>query len=114
VAEVEKATETTRLRKALEEAEHKETLLQGEAACLRQGKEAAEAELLKTMEDIMVLITQSFDLAVRQVGVLYGGPPPSGQFDQVMEVFNGRLVPAGEVRSLQNTDQPAPSEDVEN
>jgi len=45
--------------------------------------------------------------------VLYGGPPPSGQFDQKMEVFNGRLVPAGEVHNLQNADQPAPIEEVE-
>ena len=51
-------------------------------------------EVLKTMEDTMVLINQSFDLAVRQAAVLYGGPPPSGQFDQDMEVVEGRLVPA--------------------
>jgi len=65
------------------------------------------------MEDTMVFITQSLDLAVRQAGVLYGGPPPSSQFDQEMEVFNGRLVPAGEVQNLQNADQPVLSEDVE-
>jgi len=41
------------------------------------------------MENTMVFITQSFELAVRQAKVLYGGPPPSGQFDQGMEVFNG-------------------------
>ena len=50
-------------------------------------------EVLKTMEDTMVLINQSFDLAVHQAAVLYGGPPPSGQFDQDMEVVDGRLVP---------------------
>ena len=26
--------------------------------------------------------------------MLYGGPPPSGQFDQDMEVVDGRMVPA--------------------
>jgi len=36
----------------------------------------------------MVLINQSFD----QAEVLYGNPPPSGRFDQEMEVVNGRLV----------------------
>ena len=64
-----------------------------EVATEREGKKAAEAEVLKTMEDTMVLINQSFDLAVLQAAVLYGGPPPSGQFDQDMEVINGRLVP---------------------
>jgi len=62
---VERATENAQLRKALQEAERKEASLEGEVASLRQGKEAAEAEVLKTMEDTMVLITQSFDLVVR-------------------------------------------------
>jgi len=53
---------------------------------------------VKTMEDTMVLITQSFDLAVRQAGVLYGGPPPLGQFDREMEVLNDCLVPTDEVQ----------------
>lgn len=80
---------------------------------MHQGKEAAEAEVLKTMEDTMVLITQSFDLAVRQAGVLYGGLQPSGQFDQEMEVFDDRLVPMSEVQNLQSAVQPASSEDAE-
>ena len=70
------------------------TLMGEEAAAEREAKRAAEAEVLKTMEDTMVLIGQSFDLAVRQAEVLYGGPPPSGQFDQDMEVVDGSLVPA--------------------
>ena len=99
-SQAEKAVEITRLRKALKEVERKGAFLEGEFASLRQGKEATEAEVLKTMEDTMVLITQSFDLAVRQAGVLYGGLSPSGQFDQEMEVFNGQLVPANEVLNL--------------
>jgi len=87
--------------------------MEGKIASMRQGKEAAKAEVLNTMEDTMVLITQRFDLAIRQAEVLYDGPPPSGQFDQEMEVFNGRLVPADEVQNLQSADQPTPSEDVE-
>jgi len=91
--DAEKAAEVARLRKALEAADHLVTLMGEEVAAEREGKRAAEAEVLKTMEDTMVLINQSFDLAVRQAPVFYGGPPPSGQFDQDMEVIDGRLVP---------------------
>jgi len=94
-ADADKAAEVILLRKALEKADRRASLAEKEAVAERQGKEAAEAEVLKTMEDTMVLINQSFDLAVRQAGVLYDGPPPSGQFDQEMEVVDSRLVPAG-------------------
>jgi len=57
-------------------------------------------------------VRASFDLVVRQVGVLYGGPPPSGQFDQEMEVFDGHFVLADEVQTLQSVAQPAPSDDA--
>jgi len=87
--------------------------LEEEATAQRQGKEAAEAEVLKTMEDIMVLINQSFNLVVRQAEVLYGWPPPSGQFDQDIEVFDGHLVPVGDIQNLQSVDQPISIEDVE-
>jgi len=40
-----------------------------------------EVKLEKTMDDTMVLISQSFILVVRQVGVLNGGLPPSNHFD---------------------------------
>jgi len=99
-ADAKKAAEIARLERALEEAECKGALLEGEAASLRQGKQTAEAEVLKTMEETMVLIIQSFNLAVRQTDVLYGGPLPCGQFDQEMEVFNGRLVPAERSRTF--------------
>jgi len=92
------------LRKALEKADRRASLAEKEAVAERQGKEAAEAEVLKTMEDTMVLINQSFDLAVCQAEVLYGGPPPSGQFDQEMEVVDGRLVPAGGSQPAEETD----------
>ena len=72
-ADADKAAEVVRLRKALEAADHRVTLMGEEVAAEREGKKAAEAEVLKTMEDTMVLINQSFDLAVRQVAVLYGG-----------------------------------------
>jgi len=104
LAELEKAEEVVLLRKALEKADHRASLAEKEAAAERQGKEAAEAEVLKTMEDTMVLINQSFDLAVRQAEVLYGGPPPFGQFDQEMEVVDGRLVPAGSGQPAEETD----------
>jgi len=84
----------------MEEAGHREVSLEEEVVSLKKGKEAVEAmelELEKTMDDTMALISQSFDLVVRPTEVLYGGPPPSGQFDQEMEVFDGRLVPADEV-----------------
>jgi len=93
-ADADKAAEVILLRKALEAADRRATLMEEEAAAEREAKRAAEAEVLKTMEDTMVLIGQSFDLAVRQAEVLYGGPPPSGRFDQDMEVADGRLVPA--------------------
>jgi len=92
--DAEKGAEIARLRKALEAADHRVTLMGEEVAAEREGKKAAEAEVLKTMEDTMVLINQSFDLVVRQAAVLYDGPPPSGQFNQDMEVVDGRLVPA--------------------
>jgi len=93
-ADADKAAEVILLRKALEAADRRATLMEEEAAAEREAKRAAEAEVLKTMEDTMVLIGQSFDLAVRQAEVLCGSPPPSGQFDQDMEVVDGRLVPA--------------------
>ena len=93
-SDADKAAEVVLLRKELEAADRRATLMEEEAAAEREGKKAAEAEVLKTMEDTMVLIGQSFDLAVRQAEVLYGSPPPSGQFDQDMEVVDGRLVPA--------------------
>jgi len=77
-ADADKAAEVILLRKALEAADRRATLIEEEAAAEREAKRAAEAEVLKTMEDTMVLIGQSFDLAVRQAEVLYGGPPPSG------------------------------------
>jgi len=55
--DAEKAVEIARLRQTLEEAERRGVLLEGEAASQRQGKEAAEVEVLKTMENTMVLIT---------------------------------------------------------
>ena len=61
----------------------------------------------------MVLINQSFDLAVRQAEVLYGGPPPSGQFDQDVEIVDGLLVLAGDVQNAQSADEPVPIEDIE-
>ena len=94
-ADADKAANVVLLRKALEKSDRRASLAEKEAVAERQGKEAAEAEVLNTMKDTMVLINQSFDLVVRQAGVLYGGPPPSGQFDQEMEVVDGRLVPAG-------------------
>jgi len=104
-ADADKAAEVILLRKALEAADRRATLREEEAAAEREAKRAAEAEVLKTMEDTMVLIGQSFDLAVRQAEVLYGGPPPSSQFDQDMEVVDGRLVPAAA--------GPPPAEEVE-
>jgi len=103
-ADAKKAEEVVLLRKALEKADRRASLAEKEVVAERQGKEAAEAEVLKTMEDTMVLINQSFDLAVRQAEVLYGGPPPSGQFDQEMEVVDGRLVPAGGGQPAEETD----------
>jgi len=93
-SDADKAAEVVLLRKALEAADSRATLMEEEAVAEREAKKAAEAEVLKTMEDIMVLIGQSFDLGVRQAEVLYGGPPPSGRFDQDMEVVDGHLVPA--------------------
>ena len=93
MADADKAAEVVLLRKALEAADRRATLMEEEATAEREAKRAAEAEVLKTMEDTMVLIGQSFDLAVRQAEVLYGGPPPSGRFDQDMEVVDGCLVP---------------------
>jgi len=87
--------------------------LEDDIVSLKQGKEAVEVELDKTMDDTMTLTSQSFNLVVRQVGVLYGGPPPSGEYDQDMEVFDDRLVPADEVQRLQSVVEPTPSEDAE-
>jgi len=103
-ADADKAVEIALLRKALEAAERRGRFWR---------KEAVEAEVLKTMLNTMVLINQSFDLAVRQAEVLYGRPPPSGQFDQEMEVVDGRLVPAGDDQDLQEADPPTPILNVE-
>jgi len=93
-ADADKAAEVVLLRKALQAADRQATLMEEEVAAERELKRTDKAEVLKTMEDTMVLIGQSFDLAVRQAEVLYNDPPPSGQFDQDMEVVDGRLVPA--------------------
>ncbi|KAL9278007.1 hypothetical protein ACSQ67_024778 [Phaseolus vulgaris] len=68
--------------------------MEEEVAAEREGKKAAEAEVLKTMEDNMVLINRALTLPSAKPRCLYGGPPPSGEFDQDMEVVDGRLVPA--------------------
>ncbi|KAL9284980.1 hypothetical protein ACSQ67_024650 [Phaseolus vulgaris] len=73
------STEVILLRKALEAADRRATPMEEEAAAEREAKRAAEAEVLKTMEDTMA-------------EVLYGGPPPSGQFDQDMEVVDAILL----------------------
>ncbi|KAL9331034.1 hypothetical protein ACSQ67_000644 [Phaseolus vulgaris] len=41
------------------------------------------------------------------------GPPPSGQFDQDMEVIDGLLVLADDVRNARSADEPVPIEDIE-
>jgi len=112
-ADADKAAEIVLLQKALETAEHRGALLEVEVVAKHREKEAAEAEVLKTIEDTMVLINQSFDLAVRQAEVLYRGPPLFGQFDQDMEVVNGRLVPAGDVQNAQSANEPVPIKDIE-
>ena len=76
-ADADKMAEIVLLRKALGTVKLRGALLEEKAVAERRGKEAVEAEVLKTMEDTMVLINQSFDLAVRQAEVLYGWPPPS-------------------------------------
>jgi len=101
-SDADKAAEVVLLCKALEAADRWATLMEEEAVAEREGKKAAEAEVLKTMEDTMVLIGQSFDLAVCQAEVLYDGPPPFGQFDQDMEVVDGRLVPAAASNAILN------------
>jgi len=63
-ARADVVAENARVKKAMEEVDRREASLQVEVSSLKQGKEAAEAEVLKTMEDTMVLIIQSFDLAV--------------------------------------------------
>jgi len=111
--DADKAAEITLLWKALDAADRRAKLLEKEVAAEREGKEAADPEVLKTMEDTMVLINQSFDLAVRQAEVLYGDPPPSGQFDQEMEVVDGRLVPAGGSQPVEEADPSTANLNVE-
>jgi len=55
-ADADKVVEVVLLRKALEAADHRAALLEKEVVAERKGKEAADAEVLKTMEDTMVLI----------------------------------------------------------
>ncbi|KAL9319126.1 hypothetical protein ACSQ67_015643 [Phaseolus vulgaris] len=91
-ADPNKAAEIASLRKVLEMAGRRAALLEEEAAAERRGKEVAEAEVLKAMEDTMVLINQSFDPVVRRVEVSVWGPPPSIQFDQEMEARQSLIV----------------------
>ena len=92
--------ENARLKKAMEEVGRREASLEEEVVSLKKRKEAVEAELEKTMDDTVALISQSFELTVWLVEVLYDGPPPSGQFDQEMDVFDSSLVPVEEVQTL--------------
>jgi len=111
--EADRAAENDRLKKALEEAGQRMLSLEGDVDSLKRGKESVEAELDKTLDDTMALISQSFNLSIQKAWVLYGGPPPSGEFDQEMEVFDDRLVPANKVQRLQTAVGPAPSDDAE-
>jgi len=87
-------------------------VLEAESLELRVEKAAIEANLDKTIDDTLML-GQSFDQAIRQAHLLYNGPPPSGDFDPNLDVFEDRMVPCEEMRALTRAVWEAPTEGAE-
>jgi len=77
----------------LEEASRRNSALEIEYSELRAKKEVVEADLDKNIDDTFVILSQSFFQAVhqvvRQAHVFYNVPPPSGDFDHNMDMFEG-------------------------
>ena len=98
--------EVAKLKKDLEESKNEISMLQAE-------KDAVEVELDKTIDDMLVMLGQSFNQVVRQAHLLYNGPPLTGDYDNNMDVCKGRMVPVGELQALRNAAQPSPAEEAE-
>lgn len=110
---MEKTTEIARLKKALEEADKKNSLLQAENSELLAEKVAVEMKLDINIDDTLVMLSQSFFQTVRQAHVLYKGPPSFDDFDPNMDVFEGQILSSSEVKTLKSATQPAPTEGAE-
>jgi len=112
--ERERVVEVTKMRKTLEEAENRISMLEAESSELRDEKVAVEVDLDKTIDDTLMMLGQSFDQVVRQTHLLYNEPQPFGDFDVDMDIFEGRMVPCSEMQALKSTSaRHAPTEDAE-
>lgn len=83
------------LKKALEEAKARNSVLETEKALV-------EAKLDKTQDDVLVMLSESFNHAVRQAYLFYNGPPTVSAFDATKNVYEGQLVPIDELEALKN------------
>jgi len=101
------AVENARMKKAVEEADKKISVLHVKNSELKVEKGAVEAELVGNIDETFEMLNQSFFQAVRQAHVLYNGPPPSSDFDPENEVFEGQILLMAEVRTLESAAQPA-------
>jgi len=94
------AAKIAQLKKLAEERGEKLAASVAEMAALQAAKDQVEAELDENYEEAEELLKQCFERVVRQVHVLYGGPPTTGAFDLDCEVYQGRLMPSAEVAAL--------------
>jgi len=104
------AAENACMKKVVEEADNKNSVMHTENSELKAEKGAIEAELDRNIDDTLELLNQSFIQAVQQAHILYNGPPLFGEFDPEGEEFEGRILPRAEVRALETVAQPATTE----
>jgi len=110
--ERERSVEEDNLKEALERVDNRVSLLEAESfelwvenLNLPATKEEIKVDLDKTIDDTLVMLGESFDQVVRQAHLLYNGAPLSDNFDINMDVFEGRMLPCGEVEVLKATAQ---------
>jgi len=97
------------MKKVVEEANSKISVLHAENFELKVEKEAVKVGLDKIFDDSLELLNQSFF----QAYVLYNVVLPSGDFNPENEVFEGRILSRVEVRALESPTQPVTTEGAE-
>jgi len=110
---VEMAVKNARMKKVVEEADNKISVLYVKNSELKAEKGAVKTELDRNIDEILELLNQKNFQVVRQAHVLYSIIPSSGEFDPENEVFEGRILSRAEVRALESAAQPASTEGAE-
>ena len=97
VAKLEKAMEALRL----------------ENSALEAKKVSMEDEFLTQQGNIVLLLGETFNQAIRQSHPLYGVPPVDSSFDVNKDVHEGQMVTFAELSDLPTSTSRATNEDVE-